>query len=598
MLRALWRLMGPDVRRESLAVFLLMIVVSLFEMLGVGVVLPVAMFLVDPHRVLASPAARPVESVLGVSSAGGFAVFLAFLLLAVIGVKALVVSYGYRRQFRFVFGLQKTFSDRLLRGYMAAPYSFHLQNNSTDLLKNVRGEVPILTDGVLLPGLQLVSESIVALAVLALLMVVNIGLTIGIGAILALAFGTIFRATRARNDRLGRERQAALTRMYRCAATGLSAIKDLTVLGRQEALVAEHEDATRRYRDVSASQLVTVHMPRLAVEALAFAGLVFILLYAEWILRQPEAAVPLMAMYAMAVFRLMPSFTKILNAAMTIRYNRPTVDIVATALADIEGPEDPADAEQALAFTREIHLRGLSYAYPGGASKALDRIDIRIAKGTSVGFVGPSGAGKSTLADLVLGLLQGEGGALLVDGQPLGAATVKAWRRRIGYVPQQIYLADDTVAANVAFGVARDAIDEEAVGRALATAQLAEFVATLPAGLLTEIGERGVRLSGGQRQRLGIARALYHDPDILVLDEAKASLDGPTEAELTAAIAGLAGRKTMIVIAHRLTTIAHCDQVVLLEGGRITAVGRFAELARTHAFFQCVQATGTATSCG
>ncbi|WP_298135541.1 ABC transporter ATP-binding protein [Acidiferrobacter sp.] len=585
MMKALWKILRPGERREALRIFLWMVITSGFEMLGVGIVLPVAMFLVNPRHVMAMPAVRTFDRFFGISSGREFAVALAFMLLAIIGTKAVVVSRGYRRQFGFLYRLQKDLSDRLLAGYMAAPYAFHLARNSTDLLKNVRGEIPILTDGVLLPGLQLISESVVSLAVFALLMAVSPALTLGIGAVLGVAFIMVFRATRARSERLGRARQDALTSMFRHAATGLAAIKDLTVLDRQDRLLSQHEQATHRYSEASAAQMVTVHMPRLAIEALAFAGLIGILLYAQWVLRQPQAAIPLMAMYAMAVFRLMPSFTKMLNAAMSIRFNRATIAIVAEALAEVGSAADDEVGVEALSFAREITLRGFSYAYPGSTRQALDGIDLTIAKGSSVAFVGPSGAGKSTLADVLLGLLQGQGD-LLVDGEPLRAGAIKAWRRQIGYVPQQVYLADDTIAANVAFGVAEEEIDRGAVARALETAQLARFVADLPAGIDTRIGDHGTSLSGGQRQRLGIARALYHDPSVLVLDEATSALDGPTEADLTAAITALAGRKTLIVIAHRLSTVASCDQVVLLEGGRVMARGEFAELARSHAFFQ------------
>ncbi len=584
MITRLWRLLRPRERREAVRIFGWMVITSGFEMLGVGVVLPVAMFLVNPGRVMALPAAQAIERFLGVSSGRGFAVALAVFLLIIIGVKALVVSRGYRRQFGFLYGLQKDLADRMLAGYVAAPYVFHLTRNSTDLLKNVRGEIPVLTDGVLLPGLQIVSESVVSLAVFGLLLLVSPGLTLGVGGVLGVAFLAIFRATRARNERLGRERQEALTAMFRHAATGLSAIKDLTVLDRQAPLLLQHEEATRRYSEASAAQMVTAHMPRLAIEGLAFGGLISILLYAEWILRDPQAAIPLMAMYAMAVFRLMPSLTKMLNAGMSIRFNRATIDIVADALEEIGASSDD-EADMPLAFDREITLRGFSYSYPGCAQQALDAVDLTIAKGSSVAFVGPSGAGKTTLADVLLGLLQGRGD-VLVDGRPLGPGALKAWRRQIGYVPQQIYLADDTIAANVAFGVARTDIDRKAVMRALKIAQMAGFIADLPEGIDTEVGDRGVRLSGGQRQRLGIARALYHDPAILVLDEATAALDGPTEADLTDAINSLAGAKTMIVIAHRLSTVACCDEVVLLEEGRITARGAFAELARRYDFFR------------
>ena len=583
-MRTLWRILRPSERREAIRIFAWMVVTSGFEMLGVGVVLPVAMFLVDPRHIMAMPAVRTVERFLGISSGREFAVALALMLLAIIGAKAVVVSRGYRRQFGFLYQLQKDLADRLLAGYMAAPYAFHLARNSTDLLKNVRGEIPILTDGVLLPGLQLVSELVVSFAVFVLLVAVSPGLTLTIGVVLGAAFVIVFRATRARSERLGRVRQDALASMFRHAATGLSAIKDLTVLDRQDRLLSQHEQATRRYSEASAAQMVTAHMPRLAIEGLAFAGLIGILLYAEWILRQPQAAIPLMAMYAMAVFRLMPSLSKMLNAAMSIRFNRATIAIVAQALTEVAPPSDDG-ALAALPFSREITLCGFSYSYPGSGRQALAGVDLTIAKGSSVAFVGPSGAGKSTLADVLLGLLQGNGD-VLVDGEPLGPGGMKAWRRQIGYVPQQVYLADDTVAANVAFGVAEDEIDRKAVVRALKTAQLMHFVAELPAGIDTEVGDRGARLSGGQRQRLGIARALYHDPAILVLDEATSALDGPTEADLTAAITALAGHKTLIVIAHRLSTVACCDQVVLLEGGRVMARGAFAELAREHAFFQ------------
>ena len=585
MMGTLWRILRPGERREALRIFLWMVITSGFEMLGVGVVLPVAMFLVDPRHVMAMPAVRTVERFLGISSGRDFAVALALMLLVVIGAKAVVVSRGYRRQFGFLYRLQKDLSDRLLAGYMAAPYAFHLTRNSTDLLKNVRGEIPVLTDGVLLPGLQLISELVVSLAVFGLLMAVSPGLTLGIGIVLGAAFAVVFRATRMRSERLGRARQDALTSMFRHAATGLSAIKDLTVLDRQDRLLSQHEQATRRYSEASAAQMVTVHMPRLAIEGLAFAGLIGILLYAEWILRRPQAAIPLMAMYAMAVFRLMPSLTKMLNAAMSIRFNRATIAIVAQALTEVAPTGDEETASVALPFSREITLCNFSYSYPGSARHALEGVDLTITKGSAVAFVGPSGAGKSTLADVLLGLLQGNGD-VLVDGEPLAPGAMKAWRRQIGYVPQQVYLADDTVAANVAFGVAEHEIDRKAVTRALTTAQLMDFVAELPTGIDTEIGDRGARLSGGQRQRLGIARALYHDPAVLVLDEATSALDGPTETDLVAAITALARHKTLIVIAHRLSTVACCDQVVLLEGGRVVARGVFAELARQHAFFQ------------
>ncbi|MHB1565380.1 MAG: ABC transporter ATP-binding protein [Acidiferrobacter sp.] len=588
MIRKIWQMLAPAQRREAGVVFAVMVVVSFFEMLGVGVIMPLAMVLVDPKRIMAVPALRWLGSWLPVNSRGevGLVVSLSILMLVVMVVKGLVVSYGYRRQFRFVFDLQKDLADRLLAGYMFVPYHYHLTRNSADLLKNLRGEIPAFAEGVLVPGLQVVSETAVGLALLGLLLLVNVELTIGAGLILGLAFGIIFRLTRRRNERLGAMRQTAMTQMFRHASNALAAVKDITVLGRQEALVAAHSDATQQYSVASAAHMVMIHVPRLLIEFLALSGLIGILLYCELVLHQPQAAVPLMAMYGMAAFRMVPSFNRVLAAAMSIRYHRRTVETLAAALVDVGEPELAGGASETLAFERDIRVRAVSYTYPGTTVKVLDAVDLRIEKGATIGFVGPSGAGKSTLADIVLGVLSGYQGEVVVDGVALGPTTLAAWRRRIGYVPQQIYLSDDTIAANVAFGIAARNVDRQAVIHALSTAQLLPFVASLPEDIDTEIGERGVRLSGGQRQRLGIARALYHNPDVLVLDEATASLDGPTEAEITQAMGDLAGSKTLIIIAHRLTTIERCDRIYLIEQGRIIDSGLFAELALRQPFFR------------
>lgn len=587
MVRTIWRMLAPAQRREAGVVFAVMVVVSFFEMLGVGVIMPLAMVLVAPKRAMAIPALRWLGQWLPAGGGEvGLVVGLSALMLAVMVIKGLVVSYGYRRQFRFVFDLQKDLADRLLKGYMLVSYQYHLLRNSADLLKNLRGEIPAFAEGVLVPGLQVVSETAVGLALFGLLLFVNVGLTISVAVTLGVAFFLIFRLTRRRNERLGAMRQMAMTHMFRHASNALGAIKDITVLGRQEALVTAHSDATRQYSTASASHMVMIHIPRLLVEFLALSGLIGILLYCELVLHEPQAAVPLMAMYGMAAFRMVPSFNRVMAAAMSVRYHRRTVETLAAALVDIGEPELDTDAGKTLVFERDIRVRALSYRYPGTVAKVLDTIDLRIDKGATIGLVGPSGAGKSTLADIVLGVLSGYEGEVLVDGVVLGPATLAAWRRRIGYVPQQIYLADDSIAANVAFGIAARDVDRQAVIHALSTAQLLPFVASLPEDIDTEIGERGVRLSGGQRQRLGIARALYHNPDVLILDEATASLDGPTEAEITQAVSHLAGSKTLIIIAHRLTTIERCDRIYLIENGRIIDSGPFAEIVLRQPFFR------------
>jgi len=585
MIRSLWALLNGAERREAAYVLVLMIFVSLFEMLGVGVVLPLAVVLVEPRRAAHISALQWLAHLTGFGMGSHFVVLLAGLLLLVITLKGVVVAYGYRRQYRLAYDLQKNLADRLLTGYLVAPYRYHLTHNSADLLRNVRVEIPILTDGVLLPGLQILSESVVSIGLLGLLLLVNPALTLIVGVSLSMAFFGLFRVTRSRNERLGRARQSALTDMFRHAANALSAIKDITVLGRQETLLREHREANERYSDASVAHMVTVHVPRLVIEFLVFTGLVAILMYAEFVWHDAKAAVPLMAMYAMAALRVMPSFTRILGSAMSIRYNRRTAEILADALRDIAEPELDTTRGKTISFERELCFQNVTYSYPGSAAHVLRDVNITIAKGSTVGFVGPSGAGKSTIADAVLGLLSGYQGEILVDGVALGPGTLGAWRRRIGYVPQHIYLSDDTIMANVAFGVAQADVDRHAVMRALIIAQLQTLIGELPDGVDTAIGERGVRLSGGQRQRLGIARALYHNPDILVLDEATASLDGLTEVEITRALDRLAGTKTLIIIAHRLSTLEKCSHVYLIEDGRISDSGPLSALRERNGFF-------------
>jgi ABC-type multidrug transport system fused ATPase/permease subunit len=282
--------------------------------------------------------------------------------------------------------------------------------------------------------------------------------------------------------------------------------------------------------------------------------------------------VPTLALFAAAAFRLMPSVTRILNAIHTLRYGTPVDDALYDELKDAVYQPPAKATTRAPAFHTSIELSNITYSYPDGHRPALDAVSLAVRKGESVGFVGPSGCGKSTLVDLVLGLFVADAGRVMVDGQDI-QQNVRAWQDQIGYVPQSVYLTDDTLRRNVAFGLANHQIDEAAVQRAIKAAQLDEFVASLPNGLETIVGERGVRLSGGEHQRIGIARALYHDPAVLVLDEATSALDAATEQGVMRAVTALQGSKTLLIVAHRISTVAQCDRLYRLEQGRVVAAG-------------------------
>ncbi|MHB1953616.1 MAG: ABC transporter ATP-binding protein [Sulfobacillus sp.] len=574
-------------RREAVFIFFVMLLISVLEAVGIGAIIPLMTALVEPAKIERVPWLHDLYARMAPSSYDEFVVYLSLAMLVLVLAKNLVIGLSYRRQYRFVFEVQNTLSNRLLGAYLAAPYPYFLGRNTAELLKNIQAEIPAFVTNILIPALMLLSESVITIAVLGLLLAINATLTLLLGGFLGLSLSAIFLLTRRRTDRFGRQRKDALTASFRLAAKVLSAVKDIKVLGREEALAAEYRAASRRYSDAMAYQATISAMPRLAIEVLAFIALITILMYNVVRHVAVAGALPLMALFAMAAIRLIPSFNRLFMSVLTLRYYTHTVNVIHAAFEDV-GEPPPATGKHPtapLVFSDCIEVRRITYRYPGATKPALNDISLTVARGQTIGLVGPSGAGKTTLVDILLGLLEGYEGEVRVDGQVMDRSNVVAWRSRIGYVPQQIYLSDDTVVANIAFGVPTDRIDPAAVARAAEIASLSAFIQGLPDGLNTQIGERGIRLSGGQRQRIGIARALYHDPEILILDEATSALDGPTEQEITADIERLSASKTLIVIAHRLTTVERCDLLYLLERGRITASGSYGQLARSHTYF-------------
>ncbi len=337
------------------------------------------------------------------------------------------------------------------------------------------------------------------------------------------------------------------------------------------------------------------HLPRLTLELVAIGAVLSIVVYAFQTRDGMQEFLPVLGLFGVAAYRIMPSIQRILSALNTFRYSKPAVDVVAGALAEGPSPifpEAEGSPNEALTFASRITFEGLRYRYPGTRSDVLQDVSLKIEKGESLGLVGMSGAGKSTLIDLLLGLLEPTGGSIRVDGAPVTRSNTRSWRRNIGYVPQQIFLADDTIARNIAFGVGEEGLDLDRVRRAARAAQLDEFVSSLPGAYSTRIGERGVQLSGGQRQRVGIARALYEEPSVLVLDEATSSLDGATEAMFTEAVKALKGHKTLIIVAHRLTTVKDCDRLVVLNGGRIVGSGPAETLLRDCPEYEVLARSG------
>jgi ATP-binding cassette subfamily C protein len=471
-------------------------------------------------------------------------------------------------------------SRRLLRGYMAAPLPFHIRRNSAELIRNCADASEAVFRMVLGPAVALVSEILVALGIIVVLLFTAPASTLLAVAILAVLLTTALRLTRRTVHRWGEDEQESRRQMLQTLQHSLGGLKEVRLLGREPFFYQQFARQQGTIIAIRTWHATLSEASRLLIETVFVCGMLLVIALVMAREGTPADVMPVLGLFAYAGFRIIPSVNRILWHLNNIRFGRAAVDRLSGDLAAI-GPDLRAASNGAadvpMTFDHELSLRNVTLTYAGSRTPALREVSLRITPGESIGIVGPTGAGKSTLVDIILGFLQPAMGTVTVDGHDIFRSTT-TWQRRIGYVPQTIFLSDDSLRRNVALGRADQEIDEQRVHTALRLAQLEEFVAALPDGLDTVVGERGVRLSGGERQRVAIARALYHEPQLLVFDEATSALDTETERELGRAIEALHGQKTLIIIAHRLSTVRNCDRLIFLREGRIAGIGSFDQL--------------------
>jgi YD repeat-containing protein len=466
---------------------------------------------------------------------------------------------------RFVHLLRHTISSRLLSRYLHQPYEFFLARNPSALGKNVLSEVDQLMFHLVQPLSQLVAQGCVVLAMATLIFVYDPLTAVGIIVMLGLLYGVIYGAVRKRLGVIGHEREAANRRRFKACNEALGGIKDVKITHAAGVYQQYFDQASRLLSRHMATGDTLSQSPLYLVEAIGYSMLIVIAMVL--LLRSNDIAhvLPALGLYGFAAYRMLPAAQVMYRGFANLRFSSSSLQAIHSDF--LLPKEQTTNAGSALALHKEIRLAGISYAYPSAPGKpVLDGVDLTIPAHTSTGIVGKSGAGKSTLMDLMLGLLQPESGTLTVDGVVIDANNVASWQRAVGYVPQHIFLADASVAENIAFGVPQEAIDMRAVERAARAAQIHDFVINeLPQGYGTSVGDRGIRLSGGQRQRLGIARALYRDPSVLFMDEATSALDAQTEKALTEAIHHISRDKTIIVIAHKETSLHYCRTILSIE---------------------------------
>lgn len=579
--------------REKVRFFILcgvMLTMGAVEAVGVASILPFLAVVANPEVIETQPIIRWVYDLSGVSSTQNFLLLLGagvfFVFISSLAMKALT-AYGMSR-----FGNMRgfSFSTRLMRGYLEKPYIWHLSRNSADLAKTILNETQQVVSGSLLPALDLLRNATVAVFLTGLLLAIDPTVAVIAGTVLGGSYILIYRAVRGYLARSGEDRVAAVRERFRLAQESFGGFKEIKTLGLEDSYARRFLNPARRMANHLAMNQVIAEMPRHLLEAVAFGGML-ILVLVKLIAHDGGLAtlLPQLGLYAFAGLRLFPAMQGIYGAFTRLKFGHSALVSLHEELTTLERDLTAVEgvAKKPVRLGSRLELVDVHFAYPGGEKPALDGLSLTIAANTSVGFVGGTGAGKTTAVDVIMGLLEPQSGALKIDGVVIGPNNVRAWRRSVGYVPQQIFLTDDDVAANVAFGVPSGEIDMAAVERASRIAELHRFVIEeLPQGYATVVGERGVRLSGGQRQRIGIARALYHDPDVLVLDEATSALDNITEQAVMEAVRNIGRAKTIIMIAHRLSTVRDCDEIFLLERSRVSAHGSYDELVEHNAMFR------------
>jgi len=561
----------PEERRNAVVLFLFMIIGVGLETLGIGLIIPALSLFTQKNFVAKYPSLLPILNFFGNPDQHALVVGGLFILLCVYFVKAVFLAFLAWSQNRFTFTLRARLSLRLYTVYLHQPYVFHLQRNSAQLIRNVTNEVDIFTSSVLNPIMEFFSESLIIVTLCVMLLSVEPIGSISIIFVLALAGWSFIRLTKASILRWGEARHYHDGLRVQQLQQGLGGAKDVKLLGRESDFLTQYNIHNLESTRVSRLNATIEQLPRIWLELLALSGLLALVLTMLAQGGALETIIPKLGLFALVAFRLIPSVNRLLRVKQMLGWCLPVIDILEKDLS-LSVPEEVAQPATQHSFLDKIELQHITYSYPGTSTPSLNNVSLSIKHGESVGFIGTSGAGKSTLVDILLGLLSPDQGEVKVDGNDI-RQNLRGWQNQIGYVPQSIFLSDDTLLRNIAFGLSLDKINEDAAWRAIRSAHLEEFIHSLPEGLNTIVGERGVRLSGGQRQRIGIARALYHNPAVLVLDEATSALDTATEKGVMDAVRELQGSKTIIIVAHRLSTVEHCNQLFRLEKGHIESAG-------------------------
>lgn len=572
-----------------------MLIGGIFEAIGIGMIMPFIAIMNDPNIIWQRKKITFIYNFLGFDNTTHFLLFIGASLFLIFIIKNCYLAALSYFQYNFIFDKYINLSSTLMETYLQNPYTFHLQRNSAELLKNITTEVSGLVIGILIPGMIVLTESIVVIVLIAFLFIIQPIASITSMVILGGMYLLFHSFIQKKIGSYGLKRQHYSQTLIQSVHQALGGIKEAVVLGRTSYFLEVFQQQSAGYAAAFRVYSTTSQLPRLLIETLVIGSMLLVIMILLQLNYDAQSLAPILGLFGMAAFRLMPSANRILSNCTSLRFYLSSIPVLHRELTlikkkNISSPnllknQSNIISESLISFRSSIEMRKVSYKYPETERYALHDISLKVSKGEVVGLVGPTGSGKTTLVDIILGLLNPTEGNVLVDGKDI-FENVTSWRRLIGYIPQFIYLCDDSVRNNIAFGLKSEEINEEKIRSAVHAAQLETLIKNLPQGLDTVVGERGVRLSGGERQRLGIARALYHSPEILIMDEATASLDNQTEHAVTEAIKKLYRTKTIVIIAHRLSTLKDCDCIYLIKNGTIEALGEYEQLLETNDNFR------------
>ncbi len=577
-IKKLLYLLSAQERKKAILLLLMILVMAILDTVGVASILPFIAVLSNPELVQSNEILSKLYQIGNFQNNQDFLFSLGILVFIILCCSLTFKAITIFFQLRFALLREYTIGKRLVEGYLHQPYSWFLNRNSANLGKNILSEVGGIVSGGFMPMMTLISQGAVALSLIILLIFVNPILSFIVAVVLGSAYGLVYGFSRKYLVKIGEERLIANQDRFSAVNEAFSAAKEVKLGGLENLYLNRFSEPAKVFALNQAKARVVEQIPRFVLEAIAFGGLLLVILYLMSKSGSFTTTLPIIALYAFAGYRLLPALQQIYASLTQLRFAGPALRTIHDDLKNLNVIKF-LSTDKKLILKEKISLENVSYSYPNSTRTALSNLNLNIPAKDTIGLVGATGSGKTSTVDLILGLLEPQSGSLKVDGKVINKNNLRLWQNSIGYVPQQIFLKDDTVAANIAFGIDAKDIDQESIQRAAKISNLHNFITEeLPNGYQTIVGERGMRLSGGQKQRIGIARALYHQPQVLIFDEATSALDNITEKIIMEAVYNLGDQITIILIAHRLSTVKMCKNIYFLEKGTIRSKGNYKKL--------------------